>query len=358
MINLNEKVYIFGAGAFGRAFASILGDRAIGFIDDKLFGNKINDLEVFSLSQVPKQANIFISALVHSSAILARLNELGYSKAFGFRQSVMSSPGLLKFLAKSCRGGGYLWLDKDVQNLNQQAICAFKSLLVDDKSLKTLNDIIKLRKELDEKDYVIPSGVEYFPDDVPFYSGADVRYVDCGAYVGDTAMALKAQGWQSKSVLCFEPSTQNLSELCKNIKALAKDKSTTYTIIPAAISSKNGVSYAKALNQSDTSGFGLNAGDINEGELVPLMRLDDVLAGYEPTHIKMDIEGAELEAIKGAKDVIAKHSPALAICLYHRSQDLWEIPLLINSINPNYNMYLRTHDEMCLGTVLYCVKKE
>ena len=64
------------------------------------------------------------------------------------------------------------------------------------------------------------------------------------------------------------------------------------------------------------------------------------------------------EAILGMKNIIKNQSPSLAICLYHKPQDLWDLPLLINEINPNYNMYLRIYGSMGLELVLYCVNKD
>lgn len=58
------------------------------------------------------------------------------------------------------------------------------------------------------------------------------------------------------------------------------------------------------------------------------------------------------------KNIIKNQSPSLAICLYHKPQDLWDLPLLINEINPNYNMYLRIYGSMGLELVLYCVNKD
>ena len=72
----------------------------------------------------------------------------------------------------------------------------------------------------------------------------------------------------------------------------------------------------------------------------------------------MDIEGSEKEAILGAQKTIKKYKPNLAICLYHKPEDLWELPLLINKIEPNYKMYLRVHEDLCLSTVLYCIYKK
>jgi hypothetical protein len=73
----------------------------------------------------------------------------------------------------------------------------------------------------------------------------------------------------------------------------------------------------------------------------------------------MDIEGAEIEALCGAKECIRAYAPILTICVYHRPSDLWEIPLLIEEILPDgYDMYLRVHEHMGLSSVLYCLPKK
>ena len=74
-----------------------------------------------------------------------------------------------------------------------------------------------------------------------------------------------------------------------------------------------------------------------------------------PTYIKMDIEGAELEALWGARRILKEHSPVLAICAYHTSDHLWQIPLLIHAIQPDYKLYLRRYAEGAFELVWYAV---
>ncbi|MDR2260412.1 MAG: FkbM family methyltransferase [Azoarcus sp.] len=64
---------------------------------------------------------------------------------------------------------------------------------------------------------------------------------------------------------------------------------------------------------------------------------------FRPNLIKMDIEGAEPEALMGAKNMIARHRPHLAICLYHRLDHLWRIPLMIHEWNLGYRFHMRQH---------------
>jgi len=72
-----------------------------------------------------------------------------------------------------------------------------------------------------------------------------------------------------------------------------------------------------------------------------------------PTYIKLDIEGAEKAALEGAVKTISRHAPKLAVCVYHKPADLWELPLYIREIYPAGKMYLRSHGENGFETVLY-----
>ncbi len=71
----------------------------------------------------------------------------------------------------------------------------------------------------------------------------------------------------------------------------------------------------------------------------------------------MDVEGAEVEALVGAKNLICNNKPDLAICLYHKISHLWEIVLLVHSWNLGYNFYLRQHD-YTMELVMYAIVKE
>lgn len=81
----------------------------------------------------------------------------------------------------------------------------------------------------------------------------------------------------------------------------------------------------------------------------------DSLKDITPTFIKMDVEGSEYQALVGAKNTIRRSHPRLAICVYHKLEDIWEIPLLIQSIDPDYVFYLRHYSFADNETVLYAI---
>ena len=73
------------------------------------------------------------------------------------------------------------------------------------------------------------------------------------------------------------------------------------------------------------------------------------------TFIKFDIEGAELEALKGAKGIISSYRPKLAICLYHKKEDYWQIPYYVKELVPEYKLYIRHYSNYSSETVLYAI---
>ena len=107
------------------------------------------------------------------------------------------------------------------------------------------------------------------------------------------------------------------------------------------------------------------AGGRNEGsaisahgsETIEIETIDDVLEGKVVGFIKMDIEGAEREALEGARFTISMQHPVLAVSVYHKRNDIWELPAQIINMNPNYKLYLRHYTVSYGDTVLYAVDK-
>jgi len=83
-------------------------------------------------------------------------------------------------------------------------------------------------------------------------------------------------------------------------------------------------------------------------------KLDNIIDSYV-SFIKMDIEGAEQDAIEGAKKTIKKYHPRLAISAYHKADDIWKIPELILAIRSDYKIYLRHYTEGFTETVIFFI---
>jgi FkbM family methyltransferase len=90
--------------------------------------------------------------------------------------------------------------------------------------------------------------------------------------------------------------------------------------------------------------------------IVQAVRLDDIL-NDAVSYIKMDVEGAEYDALIGAQETIIKARPKLAVCVYHDQSHFWKIPKLVLSCQPKYNVFLRHYTEGLLETVMYFLPK-
>jgi len=192
----------------------------------------------------------------------------------------------------------------------------------------------------------------YFLDSLYALGAAEV-FVDCGAYDGDTIReVLRRTGECFSRIVAIEPDPGNFEAIERYIASLPAEVAARISAYPYAVSSARGQVRFSA--SGDVTAAISEGGDI----VIDSMPLDQLSPDLSPTFIKMDIEGAEAEALEGARQLISKHRPILAICLYHRQSDLWRIPLLIHSICPGYRYYLRTHETDGWQTVGYAVPPE
>jgi len=176
---------------------------------------------------------------------------------------------------------------------------------------------------------------QYFPESLFHLIPGEV-FVDCGAYDGDTAKRFISRNANFARLLAIEPDPDNHRRLCQwaERQIEVRDRIVTYGLAVGASSGSVRFNATGAEGASIAKG-----GDV----LVECASLDELAADAAPTYIKMDIEGAEEDALQGARRLIREHSPILAVCLYHRPSDLWRIPSLILSLVGNYKLFLRPH---------------
>jgi FkbM family methyltransferase len=188
----------------------------------------------------------------------------------------------------------------------------------------------------------------YFPDDL-IRPLADEVFVDCGAFTGDTIEAfITARGGRFKEIVAIEPDALNCRALQDHIDTWSRSGVGPVRVEPVAVGSRRGT---LSFESTGTMGSSVGAGV----GTVEVARLDEILIDCRPTHIKLDVEGAEHDALVGASETIRTNMPVLAVCLYHRPEDLWDLPLLIRSLGPDYRMYLRRYGDERWETVCYAV---
>lgn len=232
------------------------------------------------------------------------------------------------------------------QKLDDENLKNVRGHLADNDSRIILDAVINKRKcgEIDYTDIMYRGKSEYFIEEYwnPFWDGA---IIDGGAYDGDTIeeIAEVTKNGFSK-IYSFEPQRDLADIIHKKVLWRYGDRVEFFD---------------KGLWSTRTelhfeNGDSSVSGKINEeaATIISTCRIDDVVKG-KVSFIKMDIEGAEAEALRGAKETIKRDRPCLAICIYHKPSHLWEIPILIHEFVPEYNLYIKHCGASMQGTILY-----
>lgn len=227
-------------------------------------------------------------------------------------------------------------------------LCQTYEILSDEQSKKVFDAIVDRVLGSGEDTNIMVKVCEkdqYFPADIVNLSEHE-SFVDIGAFNGDTVKDFieRTQG-KFDNIFSFEVAAINFNLLKDNVGHMPNhDKIKIFNI--GIWDSECDITYSIGNSQS-TIGTGEG-----KGHVVPL---DYVLQKEKVTYIKMDIEGAEPHALRGARNLIQTQKPRLAICIYHDFKHLWEIPLYLKELAPEYKIYLRHHTNLEYETVCYAV---
>lgn len=186
---------------------------------------------------------------------------------------------------------------------------------------------------------------QYF--DCPFFEHDDHEvFVDAGVFDGMTAERFAA--WSKgryEHIYGFEPNVAMFGNCEEKYATLSNT-----TLLPKGIWNRETV--LKFVENGPGSRI-VEDDSATGNDTVPVISLDEILSGERVTFIKMDVEGAEFKGLQGAKNIICKWKPKLAISVYHKNTDLWEIPQIILQYNPDYKFYMRHYFFNNSETLLY-----
>lgn len=231
---------------------------------------------------------------------------------------------------------------------NWNRIQKLRQMLSDELSVDTLKAFLQGRVSGDQRyfiDVMVPN--QYYPKDIFSFNDRETL-VECGSYNGDTLQEfMNVVHGKYKECYCFEPDA-----VCAEIlqKRIAEEwKSDKIHLIK-----KGAWEEDTELCFDSTPEHGTSCIKSESENMVPVVKIDNAVIG-EVSFIKMDIEGAELKALKGAKEVISKYRPNLAICVYHEREDFLDIPEYLYALVPEYRFYMRHHNWSGAETVLYAV---
>ena len=285
--------------------------------DEFVRGHSFRGYKVKTYTQITEQysdAVVLLAFAVFRSDLVDRIFNIG-------KRYTLLIPDVPLF------GGGLF--DYDFLCANIANIEKVYDLLADEQSKKAFVDVINFRLTGDP--FLLreceTERAEVFENIIKLSDTE--HYVDLGAYDGDTIKEFLSLTKGYSSITAFEPDVKNMKKLTKNIGTLDNCNIYPYAswncVCEKTFSGKGG-----RMSCYDNDGFTVHADSV-----------DNVCSAA--TYIKMDVEGAEYETLLGCKRIISQYRPKLAVSAYHRTGDIFSLPLLINSLCPTYKIYLRHH---------------
>ncbi len=185
--------------------------------------------------------------------------------------------------------------------------------------------------------------LQYF--DLPQLNLRNECFVDVGALDGETTKYF-LDHFENGRACVLEPSPEQFQRTGENLRGYSRAELFPYG----------------AYDKNTTLRFEVDSVDVSSAKIaesggleIEARRLDDLLGDRPVTFLKMDIEGSELAALRGAERIIRQQRPKLAVCVYHKPEDMWEIPGFLLDCHPDYKLYLRHYSISYTETVLYAI---
>lgn len=320
-------VFIYGMGDGALKIMSVFEEYGIplaGFFasDEFVRGHTFQGHLVHTLSQIESLIDDFVIVLAFAAgyrSLYDRINETAGRHTLLAPDVPVAGEGLFT----------YAYCQK-----NAEKIQAVYDMLADGFSRQTYADVINF-KISGKIEYLnrCTSVEEIYGGIIPL--GDNEVFADLGAYNGDTAAEfMSACNNNFRHIYAFEPNPRNFRKLSKNILTNNIIKDEKITLFNAAAGRENGTVKISA-------GEGRMSRENGSGKTVeiPVLAVDNAV-GERVSLLKLDVEGGEREALLGAKNHI-KNGAKIICSLYHRNEDMFELPLLIKSINPELKFYVR-----------------
>ncbi len=350
----SDPIAIYGAGNTGRMLAAAL--RGAGFAPQCFFDHRaagpVAGIEVLRPDEFTgDRASLTVLVAVFSSPlscdarhVVPALELLGYRRIITFEELVQSSA--------VAAGSSFFWLTAaDFYRSFQAEIEQAATLFEDEESRALFAAQLNHRLGASWRTLPEPLGFEAQYFDGGLRIGADSVFFDIGAFDGDTLRQLQSRALHPRRVVAFEPDAENFRRLADWVAANPGFCSDV-TLLMAGVGDRCRVERFAA-ELATSSHFGADG-----GVLVPILSLDEVFMHADGAGqiIKMDIEGAEEEALCGMAGLIRRNAPELAVSVYHRPQDLFKLPLLVKRLRPDYRLRLRNYGAHGFETVLYALR--
>jgi FkbM family methyltransferase len=223
--------------------------------------------------------------------------------------------------------------NKEILISNSDKLNLVLNILNDNESKQIFINYLKSAFSF-SSEYISNTMPQYFPS---FFDLTDKEIVvDGGAYIGDTLDEYLNIHKKFLQYHAFEPSIHNFLELSKY-----KISNDLYIYNKGLGLSNKTLLFHDGVESSTTSSFVSSSFNSNNLLEVQIVRLDDILS--KVTFIKLDIEGAELDALIGSANLISIFKPKIAVCIYHKFEHLWQVIDFLKSLRSDYKFSIRYH---------------
>jgi FkbM family methyltransferase len=352
----SRRAIVYPAARMGRRAAARLiadGVQIIGFGDGNpsLNGTSIDGLPVLGPAEIAEHHRsdaILVASTMFDSVICAELRERGCELVVPVGYLNLRLPQV--FRAREYDGAWHSATDPDTRPDIEAAF----ALLADDESRRVFAGKLAYFVTLDKArlDAIRSEGTIYFEPDL-YELGPDEVVADGGAFDGDTLLSfLGATRNRFASYHAFEPDSASFQRLA----AVAATDPARITAVRAGLADGTSSGRVPGSGRVDSRLLGPEEPG---GETVELVSLDDYFEHRRPPSlVKLDIEGFEAKALEGARSLISRVRPVLAVSAYHFPKDLWTIPLLIARLAPDSRLFLRHYTREVDDTVCYAIARE
>ena len=355
---------LYGAGGNGIRLLSILKKQGIPvqyFCDDDFnkVDTNVEGIPVISFEQLRKLSenkamdgqtiNVVLTS-VFSGPILKKLKDISGVRVFELFAMLMQ-----EFFPKSFYNEA---LDDNERFDILQKFDQVIPHLHDDESqyvMKIIHDVIAAQDNADNHKFIEIASDEdcYFISNVCASLPEQPVVVDCGGFTGDLMVALEKHEIKYKKVFSFEPNPRLYEEMCENVRRNHLED--RFIPFHKGVWDSEGNAY---LNFSEGNIAGGKLDLSKSGTCVEIISIDGFFKKQPVDFIKMDIEGAELHALRGGITTIQRDRPILAISLYHSPHDVVDIPIYLMDELEHYIFMVRHHSFIGSETVLYAIPEE
>jgi FkbM family methyltransferase len=353
MTMLDQGCWIYGGGGYGKDVAAALRTNGIklhGIIDQKDPApgtHSVRQLATKNVSQDEVTGATLIIAIINFSVDFSPI--LAWAHDIGFKHIIIPAE-LTDVFGDSLSRYWMTHRHNVIDHLPQ--LRQFLDLLEDDTSRQIVEGIALYRLTGDVSYH--PANelkLQYFPADLPF-DDVPQCVIDGGAFPGDMMSSANEVGVNISAWYAFEPDPANFLQLAQ---AAQNYPETLCALYPCGLGGQ--LSQVKFSSGQAFASSALKADESADSVTVQIVSVDETLHHVQPTFVKLDIEGAEHSALEGMKQTLRRSRPRLALAIYHKPNDLWELPLYVHELLPDSKLYVRQHGFSGFDTVLYALPR-